>query len=470
MVNKATKKKIQITLARRNLYDFCCVRVPKIYNKVDYLKELCDIMQEFIYDDNELLVVNLPPRHAKSLTATYFVQWLFGVDSSVKVMTASYNERLSRRFSKSTRNGISETKVKGGNIVYSDIFPKTKIAYGSASVDLWKLANNNYENYLATSPTSTATGLGADFIIIDDIIKSAYEANHSQKKQEHYDWFTDTMYSRLEGKRKVMLIMTRWASDDLAGRLIELYEEQNRKYIVFSRKAFNNGKMLNENILSLNAYELLRQTVSEEIVQANYNQYPIDLDGALYTEFKTYTTLPKGRIFSHCDPADTGKDFLCLITYLLTDNNEIYVLDILYTQKNIDYTISEIAHRLINNYCEMFFYENNFGGRAFGRAVRTEVNSLISKLKNQKDEKLKEHLRLIEVADVGIKGYKQTLNKEARIYSESSNVTRRIIMPDGWDKLFPAFYSDITKYQRKGKNEHDDAPDTLTAIVEKWRE
>ncbi len=126
-----------------------------------------------------------------------FVQWLLGNDNDKKIMTGSYNETLSTVFSKNVRNAIQETKADEDVVVFNDIFPDTHIKYGDAAMNLWSL-EGGYNNYLATSPTGTATGFGADIIIVDDLIKNAEEANNATVLEKHWEWFTNTMLSRLE--------------------------------------------------------------------------------------------------------------------------------------------------------------------------------------------------------------------------------------------------------------------------------
>ena len=48
----------------------------------------------------------------------------------------------------------------------------------------------------------------------------------------------------------------------------------------------------------------------------------------------------------------------------------------------------------------------------------------------------------------------------------ATNVMEQVILPEGWEKKYKAFYKAISTYQRKGKNAHDDAPDALTGFVE----
>jgi len=151
-----------------------------------------------------------------------------GKNNNEKIMTGSYDETLSTMFSKNVRNNIQEVKVDEFKPTYSDVFPSTKIKMGDGAMNLWSL-ENGYNNYLATSPTGTATGFGCTLMMIDDLIKNASEAYNEEVLQKHWDWFTNTMLSRLEEGGKIIIIMTRWASGDLAGRALEHYKAQGQK-------------------------------------------------------------------------------------------------------------------------------------------------------------------------------------------------------------------------------------------------
>lgn len=436
-------------LASRDLWWYCKIKAPNFYtDNCDYLREVCEAWQEFEHDDNELLIINMPPRHGKSRTAGLAVQWLLGQNPHYKIITASYNEKLSRVFSKSARNDIQERRAHADRIVYSDIFPNTKIAYGAGAVDLWRVEGSPTDNYLATAPGATVTGFGGDFIVIDDIIKNSYEANNQTIMQQHFEWFTDTMYSRLEGKRKLILIMTRWATKDLAGRVVSMYESQGRKYRVISKKACNGDSMLNPDILNREQYDLLIQTIGEDIVRANYDQEPIDLKGKLYEYFLTYKELPKFTyIKAICDTADTGSDYLCNVIYGETRDKKAFVLDVYYTKEGMETTERETARRLTEHKVNKFMPESNNGGLGFSRAVQRECVGMGN-------------------STTVFEPYTQTRNKEARILSNASAVMKNIYLPEQWNKMWPQFYKDMTEYQREGKNLHDDAPDAMTAIAE----
>ena len=207
----------RIELARRDFWQYCKLKAPDFYKEDrSFLHDFCNELQSFVKSDDEVMVVNMPPRHGKSRTVGNFVEWILGNDQTQKIMTGSYNETLSTTFSKGVRNTILEEKADENKAVYSDVFPGVTIKRGDGAMNMWSL-ENGYNNYLATSPTGTATGFGATLMIIDDLIKSALEANNANILDNHWTWFTDTMMSRLEEGGKTIIVMTRWHSLDLVG-------------------------------------------------------------------------------------------------------------------------------------------------------------------------------------------------------------------------------------------------------------
>lgn len=425
---------------------------PKFYKlNRQYLIDPANDMQTFLTDDNDVLVVNLPPRDGKSLTATKFPQWVLGIDPTIRIMTGSYNERLSTSFSKTVRNSIQEQKAQEETIVYNDVFLSTRIKYGDASVGLWSLGGSYTNNYLATSPTGTATGFCADLIIIDDLIKNAEEANNALVLDKHWDWFTDTMLSRLESGGKIMLIMTRWSSKDLAGRAIEELPNNGYKVKHINLKAkLKDGTMLCDDVLSLREFNRKTKTMSPEIASANYQQEPIDLKGVLYGEFKTYARYPKFKIIqSYTDTVDTGSDYLATFIYGVTFDNEAYILDVNYTKEPMEVTEPLLAKKLYQRKVNKAVIESNNGDRGFGRSV---------------DRILKQEYKMNYTVIVPLT---QSKKKEARILTNATWVMEHIFFPEGWENKWPGLYKNLKTYQREGKNKNNDAQDALTGVAEK---
>jgi len=455
------KKLIQLgakcELAKRDFFLYCNLKAPEFYKKDrQYLKEFCKDLQEFYEGEDEVLVVNMPPRHGKSRTASLFVEWVLGKDQNEKIMTGSYNETLSTMFSKNVRNSIQEEKADIYKPIYNDVFPNVNIKRGDGAMNLWSL-ENGYNNYLATSPTGTATGFGCSLMIIDDLIKNAEEAYNEMVKEKHWDWFTNTMLSRLEEGGKIIIIMTRWASGDLAGRAIEHYKAEGKRVKHINMKALqDDGTMLCDEVLSKKSYTSKVRAMGADIANANYQQEPIDIKGRLYNSLKTYTNIPidaTGKplfesIKNYTDTADTGMDYLCSICYGVYQK-EAYILDVCYTQEGMEITEPQVAQMIFNNNVNVADIESNNGGRGFARNV---------------EKILKEKLNSNKTS---IKWFHQSQNKVARILSNSTFVMDHIYFPINWKDRWPEYYSDMIKYQREGKNKHDDAEDATTGVAEK---
>lgn len=354
-------------------------------------------------------------------------------------------------FSKNVRNDIMEEKADENRIVYSDIFPGVRVKRGDGAMNLWSL-EGGYNNYLATSPTGTATGFGATLLLIDDLIKNAGEANNELTKEKHWTWFTDTMLSRLEEGGKIIIIMTRWASDDLAGRTLDHFKEAGAKLRHISMKALQeDGTMLCPEVLSRKSYEAKIKAMGTDIASANYQQEPIDLKGRLYARFKTYSgELPRFKeIRNYTDTADTGEDYLCSINYGVTFSDEAYVLDVLYTKEPMEVTEPATARMLLKDQVNVSDIESNNGGRGFARSVERILREVLGSRQTV------------------VRWFTQSRNKQARIYSNSAWVMEHVYFPGDWKNRWPEYHNAMIKYQREGRNKHDDAPDATTGVAEK---
>lgn len=454
MIDKAMiKLQAKIELAKREFFYFCNLKAPDFYKRDrKYLVDLCNDLQAFYESDEyDALIINEPPRHGKSRTASLLVEWILGKNQDEKIMTGSYNETLSTMFSKNVRNGIMETKADPMKPVYSDVFPNVRIKRGDGAMNLWSL-EGGYNNYLATSPGGTATGFGASLLVVDDLIKSYEEACNEATKEKHWEWFTNTMLSRLEEGGKIIIIMTRWASDDLAGKALEELPESGYKIKHIKMKALqDDGTMLCEEVLSRKSFEAKKKVMGEDVVSANYQQEPIDLKGRLYTSFKTYDgELPQFKyIKNYTDTADTGNDYLCSINYGVTFQNEAYILNVLYTKEGMEVTEPAQAKMMFEDEVNIADIESNNGGRSYSRNVERIMR-----------ERYKTNKTVF-------RPFHQSKNKAARILSNSTWVMEHIYFPHNWKHRFPEYYETMMKYQKEGKNKHDDAPDATTGIAEK---
>ncbi|QAT40846.1 phage terminase large subunit [Clostridium sp. JN-9] len=479
MDKKQIAKMAKCELSRRSFWDFNQILYPKFYKgNRHHLKKISDTLQALyegriikippetewrIVDSLEgitgqitckKLMLNMPPRHGKSFTATNFAKWVLGKDNENRLITVSYNEKLSGRFAKSVRDGIDEIRIEDGKhdkIIFSDIFPTTKIKQGDGSYQMWSL-EGQYFNYLATSPTATLTGVGCNIGIIDDIIKDKYEAYNDNILENHWDWYINTYLSRLEEGAMQIVIMTRWSTKDLCGKLLE---KEPGEWYELKMKAYDKVKdeMLCPELLSKKSYEDKKSKTSTEIIEANYQQEPVDIGGKLYKDFKTYKKLPEKfeRVISYTDTADTGEDSLVSVVGGVY-KGEIWLLDVYMSNKGMEVTEPGAAKFFYENYLNHGLtkakIESNNGGRGFARNVEREL------------------WETFKTRKVSIEWFHQSNNKKSRILSNSNFVMEHVYFPWNWMDKWPEYYKAMSTYQREGKNEHDDAPDATTGIVE----
>lgn len=461
------QNRIKVEAARRKFYYYCQALHPDFYMPHrTYLKTLCDTLEEFMEDEEKkVLFLSMPPQHGKSFTVGNFEGYLLGKNPKLRIITGSYNEFVSTKLSKAVRDEIMTEKIDPSSIVYSDIFP-TRIKKGSAKARSWQTNLSQMPNYLSTSPRGTATSFGADLMIIDDLVKDAYEAMNERILEEHWSWFSDTMLSRLTGPKKLIIIGTRWSTRDIIGRYKAKLDEIGKEYVEVKLKLYDEetGETLCKEFFSREEYFERKQMQSNEIFMANYQQEPIDMKNQLYNKgFKTYdprllTTgyidkegreikpITLNQVLSYTDTADTGNDYLTTIIFG-EYNRQLYVLDVIYTQSRMEETEPIVAHKINKLESTWNEVESNNGGEGFARNVRrileNDFNNYYCK----------------------IHPFHQYKNKMARILSEAPTVQRVVNFPEDWGKRWKNFSEDIVGFKTE-KNLHDDCADALTGVVE----
>lgn len=157
------------------------------------------------------LIINLPPRHLKSLIGSVALPaWLLGHTPSRQIICASYGAELAGKLSRDCR-AVMESPW------YQELFPNTRLDRFAVH----ELTTTAHGTRMATSVEGVLTGRGADLIIIDDPLKPD-EALSDTTRERVNDWFDGTLFSRLNDKRtgSIVLIMQRLHEDDLTGHLL----------------------------------------------------------------------------------------------------------------------------------------------------------------------------------------------------------------------------------------------------------
>lgn len=211
--------------ARHNLIDFATY-IDVTFQRARHLDLIADYLERARRREILRLIIEAPPRHGKSrLTSELFPAWALGVDANEQFMLASHTATLPETFSRNVRNMISSER-------YQVLFHDTRLSDDSATVQKWTLRNHLRPAMITVGVGGSPTGQGAKILIIDDPIGSAEDAESQIYRENLYQWYTGTIYPRLEPNAVIVLMMQRWHEDDLTGRLLKDQSRADRWTLV----------------------------------------------------------------------------------------------------------------------------------------------------------------------------------------------------------------------------------------------
>lgn len=472
MLANFTLLDIKLELARKSFWHFCKTLEPDFYTPdKPHLKTLCDTLEDFHFnrllkDSGEpytKIIIRLPPQHGKSRTLVNFTKWALGLNVNERIITASNTDSQATDFSRYTRDGIMEVKNLPDQIVYSDIFPDTKIKRGDSAVQKWALDGQHF-NYLGVGVRGIVTGKGATLRIIDDIVKDAEQALSETAMDKIWVWLTGTFSSRIsaeEGEVKEIFCATLWGETDPQYRLIET---EGDDWFVVAMPAYDaeTDEMLCDKLLSKKAFLKLKKRMSVDsrtkmIFHANYMGIAIDDNEQKVfsrSSIKTYKTIPteiikednkekeveQGWLFSFIDTADEGEDNFAMPIFKII-GDRAYLKDCIFDQENLTIQLSQVAGKMKQH------------GR-FAKIV-VETNSAGAFFKRTLAEKHQ---------DTEFFGQWSKANKMSRILSYAGIIKLYFMFPQDPNPDTERFMNQVFKLLKTSKK-NDDAPDSLAGAA-----
>ena len=216
----------------------------------------------------------MPPRHTKSeFASVYFPAWIIGRNPKMKIMQVSHNTELAVRFGSKVRNIIDSPE-------YKQIFGDVKLREDSKAKGRWE--TNHGGEYYAAGVGASITGRGADLLIIDDP-HTEQDSMSDIAMERAYDWYTSGPRQRLQPGGSILLVMTRWAEDDLTGRLLKAQTEPKAdtwRQISFPA-ILPSGNPVWPEYWELEELEKIKASVPTRNWSAQYMQEPTSDEGAI---------------------------------------------------------------------------------------------------------------------------------------------------------------------------------------------
>ncbi|MCZ4497912.1 MAG: terminase, partial [Marmoricola sp.] len=162
------------------------------------------------------LIVTMPPQEGKSTRVTKTGPlWMLGRNPQRRIVVVSYDQTLANEFGRDIRNNIATHNGSDGTLDLG-----LRIARDNGSVSSWRLAGAR-GGVRSVGVGGGITGRSADVMFIDDPIKNRAEAESEVFRQRAKDFWTSTGSTRLSPGAPVIVVLTRWHEDDLAGWLLQ---------------------------------------------------------------------------------------------------------------------------------------------------------------------------------------------------------------------------------------------------------
>lgn len=338
-------------LARRSLADFALYTDP-LYRMNWHHRLICEYLDKWARKEIRRLMIFTAPRHGKSeLVSRKLPAYIFGQNPEATIISSSYSADLASRMNRDVQRIIDSDK-------YHDLFPGTNlygknirtVATGSflRNSDIFEIVGHRGV-YRSAGVGGGITGMGGEYIIIDDPVKNRDEANSVTMREKLWDWYTSTLYTRLEKDGCVLVTLTRWHEDDLAGRLLEhMKKGEGDQWTIINLPAIaeepiapydprKDGEALWPWKYDIKALEGIRSTLGSYEWSALYQQRPQPAQGTIFkrewfNEEHTYTKLPHmSMIIQSWDlPFVKSEDSAkCACIILGRAGGQIYIIDVM---------------------------------------------------------------------------------------------------------------------------------------------
>lgn len=442
---------------------------------------LIQAMQDMADDKLDFLFISLPPRIGKSTLGIFFLTFMAGRFPERSILGNGHSTSLTQAFYNEILNIMTSDEYR-----YNEIFPKAKIVNKSSEYSFLDLNSpKRFHTIMFRSIDGGTTGLAeaSNVLYCDDLIKDIEQANNPDRLEKIFYTYTSTIQDRKvqrlckDGVYRPcpeIHIATRWSTNDVIGRLIDIYGsvDSNRIRIINISCYDENGESNFEydygKGFSKEYYQQLQLAEDPVIFGAKYLGEPIERDGLVFTEdtLTYYNELPGGepdRIVAYADVSHGGDDYFSLPVGYVYDN-EVYIEEILFENKfgGDDYIRPKVCDIVMRHKTQRFGIEKNNGGDFFCSLIEQDLKkkNFRCNLTTHNAPTNKSKRDRILACQNEIKGL-ATQEQSYRIYFKSRDARKN--NPQYCNAMHQLFkWNQNANMQNK---QHDDFPDSLAGLI-----
>lgn len=422
--------------------------------------QLIESYQGMLDDKYDILCISMPPGTGKTTLLKFFHSAVIGWFPDDYSLFYSHSSDITRMY----YDGVYQMVDDSLEYAWHDIFPDLKITSTNALMQQFNVGKYKpFPSLQTTSVGAKSAGKvrASKFLLTDDMIGSLEEALNKNYLDKMWGAYTvDALQRKTVDSNnnpcKEIMQATRWSTQDVIGRLIDIYDGNNRVRVIsipatdpetgdsnfdyaiggFTKEFFANQALLMDDV----SYNCL------------YKQQPVEREGLLFPEEKImrYKELPTSkieRITAQADTKSTGTNFFVLPVLIKYEGKDLYYCVDCVCSSSPDYEAQyeNSANLLVDNKVEDCEFESNNGGDR----VSLEVNKRV--------------LKKGWICNISFRATET--NKEARIYQCSNWILQHVVFKD--KKLYTpkepygVMMSLLAQYSTSGKKQLDDAPDTF---------
>ncbi len=344
------------------------------YTKPDYELNwhhsvLCRYLDRFVSGDIKRLMVFMPPRHGKSeLVSRRLPAYILGKFPDSQIIACSYSTDLASRMNRDVQRIIDDQR-------YNELFPGTNLYSSNVRTvsqgtylrnsDIFEVVQYSGV-YRSAGVGGGITGMGFTYGLIDDPIKNRQDANSPTVRESLWEWYTSTFYTRQEKNASILLTVTRWHEDDIAGRLLrQMANDEGDQWTILDFPAIAEeerhpedirepGEALWHNKYPLETLNKIHASIGDYDWSALYQQTPMPAGGGLFKreKFKIIDNAPP-NIKRQCVYWDlalsekTSADYTVGLLMGETSERNYIVLEVIRMRKEWDELPDELEKHML---------------------------------------------------------------------------------------------------------------------------
>jgi predicted phage terminase large subunit-like protein len=259
--------------ATSNFLSFCRYVWPEMIVGAHH-KKIAAALDRVVSGECKRLMIAMPPRHGKSQMGSYlFPAYLMGKKPDSKLIVGSHTAELAQRFGRMIRNLVADEK-------YKELFPDFLLSADSKAAGRWDTSHGGEAFFIGKG--GAMTGRGGNVVILDDILDEQ-DALSSTAMENTWEWYQSGPRQRLQPNGTIIVVNTRWKTDDLSGRLLKLQGAiKADKWEVLEFPAIlPSGGPLWPEYWKLEELEAVKHTIGLQKWNAQWQQTPTADEGAI---------------------------------------------------------------------------------------------------------------------------------------------------------------------------------------------